>query len=565
MDLRRLLPLFLASFPLVSLADPTAPKSNSPDAQVAPANVWLADSFGAVGDGRTLNTATLQNAIDAAHAAGGGVVQFGPGRYLTGTLELRSHVTLHLVRETTILGSPRIADYRRANWPALILAINQEHVAITGEGVIDGQGKLLAEDSLRIYASGNHVDFFPGIKPGELVFTGIGTDKQPWIDPHAMQAAGTLAKKVAPRDREDVATWRVDEMVRPQLIEFWHCRNVRVTGVTLKNAANWVQTYRECDDVFISRIRVDSVTYWNNDGLDIVNSRRVRIEDCDINAADDGICLKSDPSETGRLCEDITVLRCRVRSSASAFKLGTASHHGFRRIRVEDLEVFDTYRSAIAIETVDGGLIDDIKVTRVRATNTGNAIFLRLGQRNRDKPPGTLRNVEISDVHVQTPSAKPDAGYEHSGPPIKVAANLIPSSISGLPDRPVENVVLRDIHLTYGGGAKREIAEIPLDNLAAVPEKRENYPEFSMFGELPAWGFYLRHAHGIKFENVTLRLTSPDFRPAIVADNVEDLTVNHLTLGDQGGEPAVMLNNIRRDSWSHVSWPSGAKETIRSR
>ena len=172
---------------------------------------------------------------------------------------------------------------------------------------------------MRIYASGDYVKFFPGIKPGDKVFTGIGTDQQPWIDPYAMQQEGTLARKVAPRDREDVVTWRVDEFVRPQLIEFWHCRGVRVTGVTLKNAANWVQTYRECDEVFISKIRVESTTYWNNDGLDIVNSRHVRIEDCDINAADDGICLKSDLSTTGRLCEDISVARSIVWSNSRTF------------------------------------------------------------------------------------------------------------------------------------------------------------------------------------------------------------------------------------------------------
>src|SRR4051812_7381052 len=156
-----------------------------------------------------------------------------------------------------------------------------------------------------------------------------------------MQRAGTLDKRIAPRDREDVATWRVDEFVRPQILEFWRCRNVHVSDVTLKHAANWVQTYRECEDVVIEKIHVDSTTYWNNDGLDVVNSRRVRIENCDINAGDDGICLKSDPSPTGTGCEDLTILRCRIRSSASAFKLGTGSHNSFRRIHVTDLEIRD--------------------------------------------------------------------------------------------------------------------------------------------------------------------------------------------------------------------------------
>jgi len=528
----------------------------------AAATEWSPRQFGAAADGTTLDTVAFQRAVDAAHAAGRGTVRVDPGTYLIGTIELRSGVTLHLEAGATLLGSPRIADYRRGNWPALILARGQEHVALTGDGVIDGQGKLVAEDTLRIYASGNQVDFFPGLKPGEKVFTGIGTDKQPWIDPHAMQAAGTLASRVAPRDREDVATWRVDEFVRPQLLEFWQCRGVRVSGITLKNAANWVQTYRECDDVSIAKVRVESMAYWNNDGLDIVNCRRVRIEDCDINAADDGICLKSDPSPEGRGCEDILIARCRIRSSASAFKLGTASHVGFRRVQVEDLEVYDTYRSAVALETVDGGVLEDITVRRVRARNTGNAIFLRIGQRNLDKPPGRLRNIELSDIQVEVPAGRADEGYEHAGPPLQVAANLIPSSIVGLADRPVENVMLRNLTITYGGGARRDRAEVPLARLDLVPEKRSNYPEFSMFGELPAWGFYLRHVEGVRLENVTLRLNAPDFRSAIVADRVQGLVLQGVKIKSAGENPVLVLAGVTGETLTEVEWPGGAGEHI---
>jgi hypothetical protein len=525
---------------------------------------WSPRQFGATGDGTTLDTAALQRAIDAAHAAGGGRVRVSAGRYLTGTLELRSGVTLFLEKDATLLGSPHIADYRRGNWPALIKARGQECVAIAGEGVIDGQGKLVAEDTLRIYASGRYTDFFPGLKPGELVFTGIGTDKQPWIDPHAMQAAGTLAPRVAPRDREDVATWRVDEFVRPQLLEFWQCRGVRVSGITLKNAANWVQAYRECDDVVLAGLRVRSTSYWNNDGLDIVNCRRVRIEDCDIDAADDGICLKSDPSPEGRACEDVTVVRCRIRSSASAFKLGTASHTAFRHIRVEDLDIHDTYRSAVALETVDGGVLEDVRVSRVRARNTGNAIFLRIGQRNRDRPSGVLRDVVLSDIEVEIPSGKPDAGYEHEGPPPKLPGNVAPSSIVGLPDRPVENVLLRNITLTYAGGGRRERAELSLDKLGTVPEQRANYPEFTMFGELPAWGFYLRHASGVRIENVTLRLTGGDYRPALVADRVEGLVFNRGQINAGGaGAPVLVLAGASAEGLDTITWPTDSHEHVR--
>jgi len=524
--------------------------------------MWSPRGFAAVADGATLDTGAFQKAIDAAHAAGGGTVHVEPGIYCIGTLELRSGVTLHLDAGAVLKGSPRLAHYRRGNWPALILAKGQERVAITGEGTIDGQGKLVAADSLRIYESGDHVAFFPGLQPGQKVFTGIGTDKDPWIDPYAMQREGTLAHRVAPRDREDVATWRVDEFVRPQLLEFWQCRDVRVSGVTLKNAANWVQTYRECDDVVVRGVRVESTSYWNNDGLDIVNCRRVRIEDCDIDAADDGICLKSDPSPDGRVCEDISITRCRIRSSASALKLGTASHTGFRRIVATDLEIHDTYRSAVALESVDGGVLEDVRIARVRARNTGNALFIRIGQRNTDKPPGVVRDIELADMEVDVPVGRPDAGYEHAGPPLKVVTNLIPSSIVGLPDRPVERVLLRNITITFGGGGTRDRAEVPLTGLAQVPERRGNYPEFSMFGELPAWGLFLRHAEGVRLENVTLRLASPDYRAAIVADRVKGLALDDVALESSGTQPGLVLAGVEGEELHAVRWPPHANEPI---
>lgn len=512
--------------------------------------------FGARGDGVTLDTAALQQAIDRAHADGGGTVRLEGGRFLSGSLTLKSGVTLEIARNAVLLGSPRVADYRRGKWPALLLARDAERIAVVGEGTIDGQGKLVAADTVRIWDSGNLVEFFPETKPGETVNLGSDYFAPKVIDPYALQRAGKLAAIVAPAPETDLRIWRVYESVRPQLIEFTRCRGVEVRGVKLQHAANWVQSYRECDDLTIAGVRVDSTTYWNNDGMDIVNCHRVRIEDCDIDAADDGICLKSEPNAHDRGCEDITIARCRLRTSASAIKFGTASHHGFRRVRIEDIDVRDTFRTAVALETVDGGVLEDIEVRRVKARHSGGAFFLRIGQRNTAKPPGILRRVLLEDFDIEVAAGKPDAGYPHDGPLPRVPMNVLPSSIVGLPDRAIEDVTLRNIRITYSGRADRQRAELPLARLAEVPEHRAGYPEFSAFGELPAWALFMRHTSNVRLENVEFRLTGSDFRSAVVLDRAHRATLQHVTITPNGGSPAVAFSESEELAFSDLNLPA---------
>lgn len=118
---------------------------------------------------------------------------------------------------------------------------------------------------------------------------------------------------------------------------------------------------------------MESTTYWNNDGIDLTDCVNARVINCVINAADDAICLKSD--DRNSRCENIYIADCRLRSSANAVKLGTASHGGFKNITIRSIDVYDTYRSAIAIEAVDGGVIEQIDVRDIRAVNTGNAFL----------------------------------------------------------------------------------------------------------------------------------------------------------------------------------------------
>ncbi|HEY2722656.1 MAG TPA: glycosyl hydrolase family 28 protein, partial [Chitinophagaceae bacterium] len=296
---------------------------------------YPASLFGISSDGVTLNTRSIQFAIDYIHQQGGGRLVFDVGRFLTGTVHLKSGVTLHLLDGAVIVGSLNPLDYDKENLTALILAKDQRDIAITGNGLIDGQGRQVARNVI------------------ELIHKG-------------------LIKDLFRNDRPEVED-------RPMLIYFRGCENVLIKNITLHNASAWVQTYDQCKHLQIDSIRVDSRAFWNNDGFDIVDCDSVSIAHCYIDADDDGICLKSHDPE--KVCRNIMISNCTIRSSANAIKFGTASLGGFQHIHISNIKVFDTYRSAIALEAVDGGFIEDVEIDSLNATNTGNAIFLRIGER----------------------------------------------------------------------------------------------------------------------------------------------------------------------------------------
>ena len=158
---------------------------------------------------------------------------------------------------------------------------------------------------------------------------------------------------------------------------------------------------------------------------------------------------------------------CVARSSASGIKFGTASRGGFRNIKMTNIKVYDTYRSAIAIQAVDGGLVENITIDSLHSYNTANVIFLRIGERYEGEK-AKLNNVTISNVYAEVPAGKPDAGYEYEGPVEDLPRNISPASITGLPGQYVTNVTLKNITIVSSGrrqpqlresGHRREIAE----------------------------------------------------------------------------------------------------------
>lgn len=455
---------------------------------------------GANGDGDFLNTIAIQSAIDQCFEQGGGTVYMPAGRFRTGTIILKSHVSLYLEAGAFILGSTDLKDYPEiypgfrsytdVNYvdKSLIYAEKAENISIYGRGTIDGQGE---EDVFDL--------------PG-----------------------------------------RENYKKRPYIIRMVECRDVRISGISLINSAMWVQHYLACEDLHIDGISVRSLVNHNNDGIDIDCCRRVRISNCDIDSGDDAIVLKATAPKD---CEQICISNCVLRSRCNAIKLGTESVGGFKDILINNCVIYDTRLAAIALEMVDGGTADRIQINNISANGAGAAIFIRLGNRARhhlalgsgggkkyyfeenqklDKPGmGMMKNISISNF-------------------ICTGADTVGCSITGIPGFEVQNITLRDIHISFAG----EGAEKPVIN--EVPENVSDYPEYGMFGKLPAYGIYSRHVRNISLYNVRLDYEKDDYRPALLFDDVKGLVLSDLNLKQPSGMGAAVIfkntNDIKSDS-----------------
>ncbi|RJP22609.1 MAG: glycoside hydrolase family 28 protein [Candidatus Omnitrophota bacterium] len=446
--------------------------------------LYSAKEYGAVGDGETKDTIAIQKAIDAAADAGGGTVFFPPGKYLSGTLFLKNNITLYLENGAVLLGSVDADDF-----PLTIPAFRSYTDKYVRQSLIFGE-------HLR-----------------DVAIVGKGT----------IDGQGAAFR------------WK-EYLNRPYNIRLISCSNVLIEGIRLRNSPMWMQHYLDCDHVTIRGIRVENHVTYNNDGIDIDCCRNVVISDCVIDSDDDALCLKS---TADRPTENVTITNCILSSHCNALKMGTESNGGFRNISISNCSIQSSYKTesiygvgrglaGIALEIVDGGEMDRIAISNIAMRGVKTPIFLRLGNRARpfkeDMPKpkmGAMRNIHISNV-------------------VATDVDKIGCSITGLPDHPIENVTLNNIRITFDGGGTNEEA------YAIVPEKPDSYPESTMFGVLPAYGFYCRHGKGLRFNQIDLDWKENDLRPALICEDVADVEVQgwkSRCLAD--GFPMIVFNSVR--------------------
>ena len=440
----------------------------------ASAKDYYASMFGIKSNGTTLNTTAIQKAVDFISGEGGGKLIFKVGRYLTGTIELKDNVTIELGEGAVLVGSTNPYDYyRKGDAFGMVISNGAENIGIVGLGVLDGQGREVANNFLGQIALGFIQDPFKLGRPAN----------------------------------------------RPHLVYLCQSKNVTLKGINLRNSACWTCTTDRIENLLIDGVTLESRAFWNNDGFDIVDCTHAVIQNCFVNASDDGICLKSHHKD---VCNDDVIVRHNtITSSASGIKFGTFGVGGFRNIQILDNVVYDTFRSAITIQSVDGGFAENILGDGLKSYKTANAIYLNVGQRRGEKP-SRMENITIRNVYAEIPVDKPDYGVDYEGPTLEdQPRNVLPCGIVGLAEQPVCNVTIENVEIHFPGGGDPSFAKVGTYELEKVPEMPTAYPEFSQYKELPAWGFYVRHAKGVHFHNVTLTAAEKDYRPAIVLDDVQ--------------------------------------------
>jgi polygalacturonase len=462
---------------------------------------FLVTAYGAVGDGKTIDSPAINRAIDAAAAAGGGTVVFPAGTYLCYSIRLKSHVTLAFEPGATILAAdgaqydpagPKqpweaYQDFGHNHWHnSLLWGEGLENIAITGPGLIYGKG---------------------------------------------------LSKGYGPGPKAE------DPGVGNKAIALKNCHNVLLRDFAIQQGGHFGILATGVDSLTVNNLVIDT----NRDGMDIDCCRNVRITNCTVNSPwDDGICLKSSFAlGYARPTENVTISNCYVSGCwqlgsvidgtwkkhppgaevywTGRIKLGTESNGGFLNIAIANC-IFEGCQG-LALETVDGAHLEDIAVTNLTMRDiTTGPLFLRLGARLRGPKAttkaGTLRRVSIANIVCTSRNA--------------AACSIL----SGIPGAAMQDVNIHDVQvLTPGGGTAQQAALQP-------PEAVAKYPEPDMFGAMPAYGFYIRHLQGLSLANIAIKTQQPDARPAIVLQDVSDARLFQIRARQADHAPLLALQQV---------------------
>jgi polygalacturonase len=485
------------------------------------AGVFEVRSFGATGDGKTIDTPAINRAIDAAAASGGGTVYFAAGQYLCYSVHLKSSVALHLDQGAVIIAADPLPEGRAGGY--------DEPEAVQPWEAYQDYGHNHWHNSL-IWGENLHDISIYG--PGRIWGRGLTRSNDP--KSHNLQNQRTSG-------------------VGNKSISLKNCQNVVLKDFQILKGGWFGILATGVDNLLIDGLTIDT----NRDGMDIDCCRNVRVSNCAVNSPwDDAIVPKSSFAlGYARPTENLEITNCYVTGAyeegamldgtwkkfdASArvphtgrIKLGTESNGGFKNITISNC-VFDGCQG-LALETVDGALLEDVTITNITMRDIVSApIFMRLGSRLRgpaeSTKTGTLQRVIVSNIVCSN------------------AASHLGCIISGVPGYEIRDLKLHHIYIQHRGGTNKQAAIQPA-------EDENKYPEPNMFGDMPSQGFYLRHVKNVEMSNIEIAAIAEDARPAFILQAVEGVDFFHIKT--PAGSPVIEAHDSKD---VNALWVRGLKD-----
>ena len=496
-------PLTLMAASLIG-EEASAAKTSNDDATTLGARVYNIRNYGAKGDGVTLDTAALQSAIDACHRDGGGTVLVPAGTFPIGTVELKSNVTLHLAAAGKLLGSADGKQYHAVdaiplhgdttledgNW-ALLFAVNAEKVTIEGPGTIDGQG----------------AQFHSAVR-GTPPPSGLGGNR------------------------------------RPYHILCYRCQDLAVRNISLLDCAYHSIRVIESSRIHMDQIYIHNRVNGNNDGFHFISAEYATVSNCIVKSQDDACAMFGS-------CKFIAITNSYFSTRWSVFRFGGGSANN---ITVSNCVLHEVYGCPIKFQVNSGSRHENISFSNLILDNVTGPIHIAAGPRPpRDNPPpatapdapAIVRNISFSNIHgnvttdpAQLTEASVTGGYRPGEGHSCITFNCVGGAL-------MENISLENVHLTFGGGGTAEdAARRDLPQIAG---------EYFMMGPMPAYGLYARNVHGITLQNIRFQVSTPDLRPALIFDHVEDATINGFSVqGNPQAESVVRFIDSRQTLFTGV-------------
>jgi len=489
-------------------------------------------TYGATGDGKTVDTTAINKAIDAVAAAGGGMLLFPAGTYMCFTIHLRSNVDLYLSQGCTILA----ADSPKAG----------EATGYNG-GTYDAAEPNTPWDAFQDYGHSHWQN---------SLFVGVDIANFSILGPGLIHGEG-LSRGSAPGQVAQEYSYFVAEQagVGDKAIALKNCHNVTLRDFSVLKGGHFALLATGVDNLTIDNLCIDT----DRDGLDIDCCRNVRVSNCTVNSPwDDGICPKSSYAlGYARSTENVTIANCFVTGAYQLgsviagtwkkfadgkaprngrIKCGTESNGGFRNITISNCVIEGS--KGIALESADGAIIEDIAISNITMRDTTDApLFLRLNRRNRGPKdtmrPGSLRRILISNI-VSSNSAGSTA-----------------SVFSGIPENAIEDVKLSNCYFQHRGlePSKNPSKPLPDWHTRQVPEIEEAYPDPNRFGQTPSHGFFIRHLKNLEMSHIEIAPLNGDPRPAFWLEDVQRADFFAITAPPQ---PNFALRNVSdlRILWS---------------